>query len=410
MRHKFFEDTYVSKTINNILANSYLYTIPTVAYGDYIVKDCDYVYKNFVIKCNEDGNLSNNFSVIKMIDNKGYYENITHRVNPKYGFYSMETHEKLGNYLRQIRDIYELDLMPFYNCFSYRMLSNYHLVDDVQENNKHNFIIIEQPSKSSKIFLVPIKFDKPYTVAIESSTPVLIKPVLYDGQSFIKNSTNRPYEYAHDFIANSSIYKVNTNFAFPFIVNIPIKNQIYEMDGENQVQVDMASELYKYSNSLYLMIQMSAENKSSIVVLEGDYTETNARRVISDPSSVQDTETEQIYVPNSTTISNMEFNRTMISNLSLLKYNDGTCYPFADRLVEYLVRNVINNTEELFGNIEWVQNSLGYNKHSEYLGVWDNNIRERIYNFYMNDENYVPIDNNGYVDKDVENLMIQRGW
>jgi hypothetical protein len=46
------------------------------------------------------------------------YFNITGNYKSDLLGYDATTHFYLGQYLRMMRDIYDLDLMPFYNCYS----------------------------------------------------------------------------------------------------------------------------------------------------------------------------------------------------------------------------------------------------------------------------------------------------
>ena len=121
-----------------------------------------------------------------------------------------------------------------------------------------------------------------------------------------------------------------------------------------------------------------------------------------------------------------------ISKPQLLYLNTQSCYLLADRLCEYLSKNVIDSNEEIMYNIRLVQKAI----HSEdfsnsyvddyidaddktkeklrynpiYYGMWDDKIRESLYNFdykYKNTYNRESLLNNnfdmlGYYDKDTE--------
>ena len=113
--------------------------------------------------------------------------------------------------------------------------------------------------------------------------------------------------------------------------------------------------------------------------------------------SCEDTQLQQSQVEN-----------MYLSKLSLLQINDGVSYPFSDRLIEYLVGAVVTPYEELYGNIEKLQDVLGLS-HNEIYGVWDDLVRQKLFAYYSSIEDYIPLDDNGYLNKDIEKLLIQRG-
>lgn len=414
MYQRFFTDTYVSKTIKNIIKNTNLHTLPTVQKGDYVVENCIYIYGRNIIKCKQSGELDENYIVVGTTNDKEYTPNITYNVQSRYGFYDTYTHIFLGRYLRQYRDIYGVDLLPFYNCFSYQTEQNFHLkqskkefVEGTETVYKSVVELVQRGSADYKAFLVPICFDKTYTVAIDSPDVVLMKPVLYDSLGPIQNTSGYGnYQYVHDLINTDpeqnepyakTYIKHGTQFFNPFTVKVPIENsfETYQTEnGEvNTVDTSVANVLYNYSNSLYLMIQVSSTNKSSIVILEGDYTNKNGVSVV----SCEDTQLQQSQVEN-----------MYLSKLSLLQINDGVSYPFSDRLIEYLVGAVVTPYEELYGNIEKLQDVLGLS-HNEIYGVWDDLVRQKLFAYYSSIEDYIPLDDNGYLNKDIEKLLIQRG-
>ena len=419
MLQKFFTDTFISKTIKNIIKNTNLYTLPTVNYGDYIVKGCDYIYKYNIIRCNQSGNLYNNYSVVGGMNNQIYAPNYMHNVTSQYGYYDTKTHIYLGRCLRQYRDLYDIDLMPFYNCFSYqmetgRMLRVYTTEENI--NNGKKVItkkVVLEPYESSayKTFLIPIFFNKTYTVAIDSKSQVLMKPVIYDDLGPIKSyKGEQNKQYIHDYIDsddtvyemingdvqnahNSEYIKSGTQFSNPFKIRV-----------NTSQDDDTAKLLYKYYHNLYLMIQVDKSNSSSIVVIEGDLS--NGKRSVIDTNK-NDRNIDQESPIQKNMPMTLKMNQAFLSNLSLLKTNDGVSYPFSDRLVEYLVNAVVTQKEYLDGNIQKVQEVLKINHKT--LGIWDDSIRSYLYNYYTNDSSYEPLDDNGYFNKDIERLFIQKG-
>ena len=107
-------------------------------------------------------------------------------------------------------------------------------------------------------------------------------------------------------------------------------------------------------------------------------------------------------------------------NLSLLHYNTGISYAFSDRLVEYILQNVVSCVETLPLNIARVQESLGVVQpaytnrlHSKeaLLGVWDDeipNFIRRVFEEHGSDLAN-PYDQDGNINKDVEYLLSLKG-
>jgi len=92
-------------------------------------------------------------------------------------YYSTELHKRIGEYLRCVRELYDIDLMGMYNCFSYELFNDLHIAFDGRTNVKRNRIFVGQ-DKTKKILAVPIKFNQIYSVALTSNQPVYASPVL----------------------------------------------------------------------------------------------------------------------------------------------------------------------------------------------------------------------------------------
>jgi hypothetical protein len=76
-----------------------------------------------------------------------------------------------------MRDIYDLDLMPFYNCYANEVITDIDFSSDARVE-----IVSTKASYNSlyKILSVPVKFGKTYMVAIDSELPVEMMCVAYD--------------------------------------------------------------------------------------------------------------------------------------------------------------------------------------------------------------------------------------
>lgn len=107
---------------------------------------------------------------------------------------------------------------------------------------------------------------------------------------------------------------------------------------------------------------MPSQNKSAIVILEGDYRDSQMPNMTSSYNFLQPT--------NKMTAPQITFNKTvlnfdenindikLITPLQLLYLNTGESYPFADRLIEYLVGNAITSLDTLGDNIKRVKTTV----------------------------------------------------
>lgn len=190
MTVKFNKISTESNFIKSLLANTYLPLVRTIREGDYITEGRLYILKCNVIKCIKSGyigskNILHNTPIAEWrtvgeyhfaekngklctnyVSNTGGYDNITH--------------EKLGEYLRALRDMYELNLMPLYNCFSNRLFDA-HLIKVKRKDWEITNIIPTSARKETKIYKVPIRFNTDYTICMENVGLTTIAP------AFIKN-------------------------------------------------------------------------------------------------------------------------------------------------------------------------------------------------------------------------------
>lgn len=336
------------------------------------------------------------------------YLNITEKFSFKSLNYDIETHNYLGRYLRFIRDYWKLDLMQFYNCFS------------GEKPNQLNFSIEKcRFSKNSGdiYYLVPIKFNQKYTIALSSNKPIELACILYDNklnnENIIDYSTDTKIKdkYISSELATLSYKKVNNpNFFNPFIFSTE------NILNDYNLKYTVASK----SDSLKLILKLPSNFKSSIVVLEGDYRDgvshlignfkESIRKIQNDGSVISYPAENTLKFTNNFKISsNIDIN---CGRLSLLQYNDNVSYPFADKLIEFLSGNVICQTDQCAQNIERVQNSINSSLLG-YKGLWTNKIRSKIISLLLSQKSNSKVnsiinntlDMSYYVDKDTESAL-----
>ena len=297
--------------------------------------------------------------------------------------YDSYTHEYLGDFLRFHRDYSNINLMPLYNCFSNRTCPNLDITFDVTPDYK---AIFKTRDTDYKIYMIPIKFFQKYTIAIDCNEAVEVFCGLY-GQY--------QYNEAYNSIIKDTYYCFNTlSFNNPQLFD-PTEKLLPYLDPNH------ALELAQHEEDLKLFIKVPSQNKSAIVILEGDYRDSQ--------------------MPNMTSSSQITFNKTvlnfdenindikLITPLQLLYLNTGESYPFADRLIEYLVGNAITPLDTLGDNIKRVKTTVvrQAGKDSGIIAdyLWDDKLRLYLYNYIMKlseETGKMPHDILGYVDRFTE--------
>ena len=89
--------------------------------------------------------------------------------------------------------------------------------------------------------------------------------------------------------------------------------------------------------------------------------------------------------------------------------NNKSIYAFSDRLIEYLLLNVIDYQDDIDANVIRTQVQANIDKlHQIQRGVFDKNTRMLLYKKYIDahrpDKCY---DINGFVDKDMEKFLVE---
>lgn len=304
-----------------------------------------------------------------------FYPNLTKKLRLENDTYDSYTHTYLGDYLRFIRDYFDINLMSLYNCYNNETI--------VQDNYKY--------------LLIPIKYDKVYTVFTEKNS---IKYVI----------TNEVVDtkYPVDFTNASSASKISNSHCLSISSD---KASTMTIDQEGVTHISKFGNLFREEN-LKLIIQANIQDESPIVVLEGDYSDykpyfTNYQ--LNYEKSGQDYRWregyEKVFGANIST-----YNFQLVNQLK----RDNDSYPIADRLIEYLLGNVITELDPLSKNIIDAKKKLAY----RYLGYNQAKIKSTNASFNIMDRfklldavssnKYSKIDDQdllGYVDKDVESVL-----
>ena len=337
---------------------------------------------------------------------KGYTYNLkirnyTKNLKIQNNVYDSYTHEYLGDYLRFQRDYRNINLMPLYNCFSNtlcpRLNINFDVVEDVIDGatnkvTKKGYVAkFDTRETNYKIYMIPIKLFQKYTIAIDCFTDVEVCCGFYG-----------KYQYgsAYDTIAEDT-YKCFNSMLF----NKPV---LYDPTAGLKKYLDPRHplEIAQHETDLKLFIKLPISNKSSIVILEGDYTEYTPSTIIKYSPAKDD---DFIVVNNHTQVNfdgDLDENiKHLVTPLQLLAQNTGISYPFADRLIEYLVGNAVTPVDDISDNIKRAKKVINAETNAlrDDEGVWEEIMQLILYNYASNNFNVrINHDILGYVDKDTE--------
>lgn len=284
------------------------------------------------------------------------YLNLTKRLQIRNNIYDSYTHEYLGNYLRFLRDYDGLDLMSLYNCFSNRLCSTTTGLNIKLKDQSH-YGQFDALDPNYKIYLIPVKLFKNYTIAIDSAMPVEICCGIYN------NKLNVLRDEEKQLLTLTYCRKSNTRFNQPFLYTaltdlapkklsaFPLSEDINQHSAARKFIAKIASR----ESNMVMLLKVHKDVTSSIIILEGDYCKWNdfstSFKSNTASSSYFDRPEKKVHLlHNHTVISNEAIYSNspipLIAPLQLLQRNTGRQMPFADRLVEYLLDMCITGSQD----------------------------------------------------------------
>lgn len=410
---QFYTNTIESKFIKDLIATTPLPTIDTLYKGKWIVPGCYYVTDCNIVKANhiavdENNNVdkdnydafqfdpdksSSQLTIISPYKFESSYPGLTSTYSAINDGYDSKTHYYLGNYLRCIRDLHDINLMPFYNCY------NGEYVPDIVIDSTTKTIIQSNPNlKGKKVISIPIKFGETYSIFIDCSTEVEIMCGFYGNKGYISPAQTAAVEIKTENKYASLRY---TSFRDGFTYTTPKPEK----------------STYPYTRFFKMFIQLPLNTDSSITVLEGDYTTKNiAYSTIEIPLDNKNEKKLITAIDNFPT--KVRQNQTLLSDLSLTQIAGTVSYAFSDRLIEYLTYNVITSEETITQNISRIQQYASsyinaklnhtepFNLLSSTPDVWDTKLQTYLFNL-AKESKYIQnkLDLTGYVDKDIEQVI-----
>ena len=400
---QFYTNTIESKFIKDLIATTPLPTVDTLYKGKWIVPGCYYINDCNVVRANHitddeafqfDPDTSNSqLALISPYKFGSSYPGFTSTYYSINDGYDSKTHYYLGNYLRCIRDLHDINLMPFYNCY------NGEYVTDITIDSTTKTIIQSDPNvRGKKVISIPVKFGETYSIFIDCSTQVEIMCGFYGNKGYISPTQTPAVEIKTE---NKYVNLRYTSFRDGFTYTTPKPEK----------------STYPYTRFFRMFIQLPLNIESSIVVLEGNYTTKNiAYSIVEIPLDKKNEKKLTVAMDNFPT--KVRQSQTLLSDLSLNQISSTVSYAFSDRLIEYLTHNVITSEETITQNILRVQQYASslinaklnhtepFNMSLSTPDVWDTKLQTYLFNL-AKESKYIQnkLDLTGYVDKDVEQVI-----
>lgn len=385
---------------------------------------------------------------------------LTRTLNSHGQTYDIATHEYLGDYLRFLRDYYNINLMSMYNCFNDKIYNNVYCNFALPDG--HSYITLNSQDTGYRIYAIPVKLFAEYTIAIDCSQSVELFCGLYNTSLEISAKAQK--------LAVKTYTKINkTIFNRPFLYDkLNVSNWLDKNDFNVTLQKPLLSpslggqkptitpgmsledgrkpshirndvftrwDIITREKDLRLFIKVPTSCKSSIVILEGDYREFNSvkylpvkvpyLRIDNLGNEYKGDQTIWTYKQNHSILNfntarvgtsfgfetangdrnfgdGVDLNNYSfkpISRLQLLAFNTGESYPFADRLVEYLSGSAITPIDEIADNIIRVQRTMEQNRNYFKIdGIWEDKMQNILYDYMVN-SGPVEVKNGQLVDR-----------
>lgn len=424
---RYNESSMVCAFIQNILRNKYIPTIPMLRYNEKeesLPDNINYIKDNKIY-----AKTSGSIKYIEDLEFGKKYLNITSNYTPTCNYYSTELHEWLGRYLRTFSDYYRIDLMAFYNCFSNRLLENVGLPITLNKSSGTNenesgaltdwykFGII---NSNTQITCFPIRPNTNYIIKLYGnvSGDIIAQPIYFNGTDFLRiesivdNSKNVkiiPYTNQAIYNYNLEANKNNTEYE-DYIRNqkyLYLILQIPQLTGNLRISVIEESEYFNTLNKTLLnlndidynvpfsdrLLEYLTENvitridkiKQNISRVQEIIKSTGFAKTYYPPKENDDGSKSTRYIKNISTKSNPE-------SQDIPSYENADAPPY----------NNINSLE---------------NEYTGVRGIYDDSMRAYLYDALINAGEITDVkdilnkkplkDFNGYVDKDVEQLLMK---
>lgn len=287
--------------------------------------------------------------------------------------------------------------MSMYNCVLGSPISNI-IVEKIGENNK-DVVLLDSSTNEYKIYAVPAKFNKYYSIYIDSLSGIDVVAGFYNKGYQTRNILNEQQQEPVKYLAGATY----TKYAGCKFNTATIFDKLFTKNLDNQ----QLSLMNAVEDDLCLFIKVPFSSNSSIVVLENCVVDNNKYNEVVNGINYR-------HYPK--VVSNCDYSNDLEdfnhyqSSSQLIYINDDIIYPFADRLVEYLTGNAITSIDNIDLNIKRVETNLIKDKIIDHYTsglFWNNDLRARLY-LKASENNLLDTKNDilGYVDKDIEYKIV----
>lgn len=277
MYQEFYRNTIQSNFIKYILQQTYIPTVPFTCNINHVTKDCTYIDNGYFVKAKVSQDLNdirdriakgslyqNYFTKFAPYIFGKQYIGLTTNYESNTDVYDPETHFYLGQYLKAYKAYYNIDLFPYYNCFSDEYLSGVSLI----KKDSMPFVeCVDKADPNYKIVSIPISLCQEYTIAIDCPSEVIMCPVFVGKKGILEEQTRilqssllvAPHPMVHEksnYIFNQLSFNNPVYFFSPCIPGVYDKAQLA---------------LPQYEKYLRLLIRLPIQNSSTITVLQGHF-------------------------------------------------------------------------------------------------------------------------------------------
>ena len=412
MLTKLNDYSLITTYIEALLESEYVPTLKVLEPDMWVAKDSFYIVDNSIVKSLKTQRIENYKYSANDFEYIDYYEPWSHQLNISTNYvsptkeYSMDVHEQFGEYLRAWSNLNKVNVMPYYNCFSGRIVEDI-TFDSTFDNEKQKYVhvIDDEADTNFNYYIVPIKLGKSYTIGLDFDGIIEMKAAFFHGEQYIQSLTETLDDLADTFKRVS-----NPRFKDPFVYSLLSNDAI---DGNENLQ-NALDILYAFERNLRLVIKVSKSNQNPLVIVEGDYslqnnisiTRDNFNKFLSNPCEII-----------------MDFNgvnentvNKLVGPLSLFRISIDTPIAFSNRLFEFIIGRAITSADDNSLNISRIQNAIssdecifknGLRYKAGYQdGEYDPHFQNFIYHFGLNTRSLKDkYDLDGFVNKDIETLL-----